>query len=49
MCGVDARRVRRWVEEGHLSYTVLPSGRGRRIAGRQWAEYLRRSAVPASA
>lgn len=49
MCGVDARRVRRWVEEGKLAYTPLPGGRGRRVAGWQWIEHLRASAVPADA
>lgn len=49
MCGVDARRVRRWVEEGKLAYTPLPGGRGRRIAGWQWIEHLRATARPAVA
>jgi hypothetical protein len=49
MCGTSPRRVRRWVEEGKLAYTSLPGGRGRRIAGWQWIEHLRSSAVTADA
>lgn len=41
------RRVRRWVEDGKLGFTPLPGGRGRRIAGWQWIEYVRNSAVAA--
>lgn len=47
MCGATPRRVRRWVEDGKLAYTPLPGGRGRRVAGWQWNEHLRSSAVPA--
>lgn len=46
---VSARQVRRWVEEGKLGYTPLPGGRGRRIAGWQWSEFLRTNAVAAVA
>jgi excisionase family DNA binding protein len=49
MCGVSPRRVRRWVEEGKLGWTPLPGGRGRRIAGWQWIDYVRAHAVAADA
>jgi len=39
------RRVKRWVAEGKIGFTPLPGGRGRRIAGWQWIEYLRSNAV----
>lgn len=45
---VNARSVRQWVEDGKLSYTPLPGGRGRRISGEQWLSYLHSSAVPAA-
>jgi excisionase family DNA binding protein len=30
---VSPRRVRRWVYNGSIGYTLLPGGRGRRITG----------------
>lgn len=47
LASVNPRRVRQWVEDGKLSYTPLPGGRGRRVAGGQWLDYLNRSAVAA--
>jgi excisionase family DNA binding protein len=46
-CGVPGRRVRRWVEDGKMDYTPLPGGRGRRISGQQYLDYIRQSAVAA--
>lgn len=40
LAGVSPRRVRRWVEEGKLAYTPLPSGRGRRVSRAQWLAYV---------
>jgi excisionase family DNA binding protein len=45
---VSWRRVRRWVEEGKMPYTLLPAGRGRRISGQQYLDFLKNSAVAAS-
>lgn len=35
---VSERRVRRWVEEGRLSYVQLP--RGRRVTGDQYLAFI---------
>lgn len=38
--GVTDRQVRRWVTDGKMAYTPLPGGRGRRISGQQYLDYI---------
>lgn len=35
---VSARQVRRWMDEGHLTFVQLP--KGRRIPASSWSEFV---------
>jgi excisionase family DNA binding protein len=48
LCGATDRQVRRWVEDGKLAYTRLPAGRGRRVSGQQYLDYIAQNAVDAT-
>jgi len=45
---VPARRMRRWIYNGSVGSTVLPSGRGRRISGAHLNKAMSVEATPAS-